>query len=276
MQLDYPLIPPHVLAHSDPKYIGKGASKGLARGLLLSLDGREKVGEGMGLGAIAVRMHDQTIFAVKSTDTIVGHSEIIKEFQLNHVCGKAWRGKESERMNKAGERIVQLYMRYPWLQKSILHPRIIATAQKICRISNTFIPVASVARATFSYKLSPGKIEISGEITWQQKPAEKVYLLNELSAEFLDACWNGHTTLPAPSGWQLAIDNEENLALQNKASGFMLDAKAFRCSAQQWQKIYGRESSATLSWAGIIYEITPELSACSPLSFTYCLDLRYR
>jgi len=179
-------------------------------------------------------------------------------------------------MNKVGERIVQLYMRYPWLQKSILHPRIISTAQKLGGISNTLIPIASVARASFSYKLSPGKIEISGEILWQQQAAEKVYLLNELSADFLDASWNGHDTLPAPAGWGKNINGEDKLSLLNTSSGLVFGSTAFHCSEKKWQKIYGRENSATLSWAGIIYEITPETPECSPLSFAYCLDMRYR
>jgi len=68
---------------ADDRYVGEGVSLGLARGLLGCYRGRNITQEGMGLGAVALRLGPFTYFAGTCETRTLAEGQFTKTFSLD-------------------------------------------------------------------------------------------------------------------------------------------------------------------------------------------------
>ena len=296
MPAEYEIIPGRAWIKNDPGYQGRGRSARLARGLCLWVAGTNQTGEGMGLGAVALGRGRQTFFAAAPSPAEDQLDQAAAEpfgggpgpeagpaftwrrdYALDRVAVKTLGGVPVPGLTLLGHLLVALYMRFPWLQRSILHPRLLTAGQRAFRIGSGFRRIPPLARCRMHYTLRPGEIAITGEVNWQGQPPHKIYLLNELSSAFLDSCWQGGQWLPPPTGWEAANTGGEEPWLASSAGGIALQGSPATCSWGEVEKYLGREAAGDLAWAGIIYQITlphrrPE--GRTAVEFSYQLKVR--
>ncbi len=199
-----------------------------------------------------------------------------RSFLLNCRGEKALWGHPAPRLSQVGDKLVAHYMERPWLQKTLLHPRLLTLGQKILGIQPYYRAVDPVAQVDFAYCPAPGKITVSGQLTWLGPPGEKVFLLNELSAAFFDKGYCQGKWVAPPCGWVRADELGADFALASSQFGVAMRGGELTLSAGTGEKHFGREMAGDLVWAGVIYQVdlpARDTASEAPLNFSYDLEV---
>lgn len=183
---------------SEESYRGEGVSHGLARGILVFADGKNITGEGMGIGAVAIRTDQFSCFARNCTTTILGPGVIEKKFLVD--CRLLWsRGKTgSIPLTRFLESIAGLYMRRPALQSLF---RLGSSIRRALGIHSVFEPIPPVAEATFLYRIDKNNVDVSCRIKPLRERFTSAFILNELAADIFTHGFSQGTPTDPPSGW---------------------------------------------------------------------------
>ena len=254
---------------SDSVYQGEGISKGLARGLLVYYGDCNLTGEGMGIGSIALRDHECTYFSRSWTDST--ESGVLKRtFSIDTRMVWGIRGKPSNFLTRWIESGISAYMQLPWFQRIIMLP--VLPLRSLLDIHPVFETIPSRGKVTFTYRVTGHHVDVHVENDMSFRPKDTLCLLNELSAAWFTAGWDGkHATSPPP-GWEKVGPDQMPVSLVDPEHGIRFFMGRPSVSPSVPHTIYrGREQSGDLCWAGFCLELGPLNGVQESLEAWYCI-----
>ena len=256
----------------DSVYQGEGISRGLARGLLVYYGDCNLTGEGMGIGSIALRDHECTYFSRSWTDST--ESGVFRRtFTLDTRMMWGIRGRPSNILTRWIESGISAYMQLPWFQSILMLP--VLPLRTLLGIHPFFETIPPRGKATFTYRVTGQKVEIQVESTMTVRPKDTLCLLNELSAAWFTAGWDGNRTVSPPPGWEKVGSDQMPVSLVDPIHGirFFMDRPSVSPSVPH--TIYrGREQSGDLCWAGFCLELGPLDGVQEWLEARYCIGFK--
>jgi hypothetical protein len=235
--------------------------------LILISNETELVGEGIGLGAPAIRCGDRTYFSGSSTiefEQTRNHATAVKKFSLNLTSERTLRNikLETKAIRKIRRSFDKLYM-------SHRHMRLLASenVQRHIGIRRAFAQTKPVGTANVTYNIDPPRIGIEARFSLLQNTGlQKIYLLNEQGAKHFRKYHDSSGTVLFDKdigAWETVHASWACICNMRNRVGFRLwkhkDAVLHR----------GREFlNGTLDWIGLDYEADPE-----NLRFNYDIEL---
>jgi hypothetical protein len=258
---------------SDDSFPGEGVSIGLARGLVARHEGMDITGEGMGIGAVAIRTGGFTYFAENTNTKKAGH-RIVKHFLINKRLLWTFMGKPSAMLTKFGDKSTSLYMSGSLFQKTIMNLKLIVFIKKILGLGICFEHVNPVATATCEYTIKNTGVSVKCSVkTIRDEPA-KFYLMNEFSADFFHSAVRNKKIAAAPSGWKKIDTLKEFPWFYNPEKNIGFTVNAPEVSGNIPVDLYwGMEKADGISWAGFEYEANIKGIESKGLSMNYELVL---
>ncbi len=250
----------------DREYRGKGISEGLARGLLVFVSGENLTGEGMGIGSVAIRNDERTIFSRTRTDTGDIRTGMTRTYFID--TGMAWgfRGQVSPLLTKLIESAVSMYMHHPRLQGLLMGP--VMPLRNLLSIHPVFEAVPRVAEVRVTYRVTGSDIDIRVIVHPCSRLTGTVCILNELAGDRFVAGWNDGR-IPPPPGWEEIPFRFPTCSLIDPDRGVRFWIRDVTSSPDLPVALFwGREQGGDLSWAGFSLEIGP-LDTGRELEFEY-------
>jgi hypothetical protein len=234
-------------------YQGEGISKGLARGLLVYYGDQNLTGEGMGIGSIATRDHECTYFSRLCTDST--ESGVLKRtFTLDTRMRWSIRGKPSNLLTRWIEHGISAYMQLPRYQRIIMLP--VPAISTLLDIQPLFETIPSRGKVTFVYRVTGNTVEVQVEINAPFRPQDTICLLNELSAAWFTAGWDGERMVSPPPGWEKVRSDQLPVSLVDPVHGIRFFMGQPSVSPPVPFTIYrGREQTGDVCWAGFCIEL---------------------
>jgi hypothetical protein len=258
----------------DDCYLGEGISTGLSRGLLVTVNGKNITGEGMGLGSIAARYGGYSYFSRHVATERTGTGTVEKTFLIDTRMAWAYRGTVSYSLTRCLEFIADCYMAMPSLQFLVA---LESPLKSRLAFAPFLEPVAPLVTARFTYRTDKerdGRVSITCRITSHNGPHPELFILNELgAASFTHSLTGGEPGSP-PSGWRRFPDGrraalyspESRLAFSVIPGSVVSDAD----TALFW----GRESTENLHWAGYEIRVRPRTRDTRTVSCSYEIELK--
>lgn len=245
------------------EFKGKGISKGLERGLLVSYSGLNLVQEGMGLGAPAIKSKNRTFFSRTSKLKQLSENEFAKDFYIDSEMVWEILKLKAESLNRLSllttfvNNLTDIYKKFPHMQRNLLKLGIFS--RNFFQVKSKIIKYGYIGTLRFYYTILNNKVEISVDFSTILKKNKnrisKVCILNELGGDFFNFTKIGDKILPPPVGWvkktslgdqslySKDLELEFNVEIIMKPSNFNVDF------------IYGRENISNFCWAGFDIEI---------------------
>jgi len=236
-------------------YTGEGKSQGLARGLLVYYGDRNITGEGMGIGSIALRDRNYTCFSRSWTDS-EEDGVLRRTFTLDtRMIWGIW-GKPSSLLTRLVESGISTYMQHPRLQGSIMLP--VFPLRTLLGIHPLLETIPSRGTVSFTYRITANQVEVHAEIHVPVGPRDTLCLLNELSAAWFTAGWDGKRVDVPPPGWEKVRPDQLPVSLVDPLHGirFFME-KPIVSYPVPLAMFRGREQSGDLCWAGFCIELGP-------------------
>jgi hypothetical protein len=239
----------------DSIYQGEGISQGLARGLLVYYGDQNLTGEGMGIGSVAIRNHGCTYFSRSWTDST--EAGVLKRtFTLDTRMWWSIRGKPSGLLTRRIESGISAYMQLPRFQSIIMLP--VLPLRTLLGIHPLFETIPPRGRVTFTYRVTGHHVEVHVEMNVPVRPKDTVCLLNELSAAWFTAGWDGERPVSPPPGWEKVSSAQLPVSLVDPVHGIRFFMGQPSVSPPVPITIYrGREHTGDLCWAGFCIELGP-------------------
>jgi hypothetical protein len=234
------------------KFRGSGASSGLARGLVAEYAGRDITGEGMGIGAVALRTGGFTYFAEMASIRTSGN-RVVKRFLLNRRMLWTFMGRPSVVLTRMSELSTSLYMSGGFMQKTLMNLKLIVRLKKLARIGTRFERTRPVASAVCEYTLGRSAVSVKCRIRRESKSPAKLYLMNEFSADFFQAAVMDERPLRTPSGWERLGRRVPMFVSPETGAGFTVSLPEIS-GAGRTGIYWGRERAGDVNWAGFEYE----------------------
>jgi hypothetical protein len=231
----------------DSIYQGEGISMGLARGLLVYYGDQNLTGEGMGIGSVAIRDHECTYFSRSRTDST--EAGVIKRtFTLDTRMRWSILGKPSSLLTRWIEHGISAYMQLPRFQSIIMLP--VSPISTLLDIHPLFETIPSRGKVTFVYRVTGNTVEVQVEINMPFR------LLNELSAAWFTAGWDGERMVSPPPGWEKVRSDQLPVSLVDPVHGIRFFIGQPSVSPPVPFTIYrGREQTGDVCWAGFCIEL---------------------
>jgi hypothetical protein len=257
---------------AEPDYRGQGISLGLARGLTAWIDRQNLTQEGMGLGTIAARFRGLTYFCLGSSTEEHGQGRIGKEF---HLDGRiqwrigAWRPPWLSRIL---EKTADAYMGAPKLQSSLLAAATVI--RKKLRFLAGFIPTPPIAESLFDYVVRGPEVEITARVLMRKRGFSKLFILNELGADYFSRAWSGRREISPPSGWTPLPQSLPTPELYDPDHGARFSIRSLRVQpALPFKIFWGRENVPEYCWAGFEFELDLRRARVEELTLTYTVSI---
>jgi hypothetical protein len=239
----------------DRSSIGEGISRGLARGLLVYYADQNLTGEGMGIGSIAFRTPECTYFSRSWTDS--SEAGVYKRtFTLDTRMRWSIHGRPSDLLTRFIEYGISAYMQLPRFQGSIMVP--VPALSTLLGIHPLFETIPSRGKVTFSYRVTGNTVEVQVEIITPVMPEDTLCVLNELSAAWFTAGWDGKRPVSPPPGWEKVSSAQLPVSLVDPEHGIRFFMGRPSSIPPVPLSIYqGREQSGDVCWAGFCIELGP-------------------
>ena len=234
---------------------GEGISRGLARGLLVYYGDCNLTGEGMGIGSIALRDHEGTCFSRSWADS-AETGVLRRTFTLDTRMRWGIHGKPSGILTRWIEKGISVYMLLPRLQSSIMVP-VLPLRTFLC-IHPMFETISPRGSVTFTYRVTGTFVDVHVESTLPVVPGDTLCLLNELSAAWFTAGWDGKKVTSPPPGWQKVGPGQMPDSLVDPVHRIRFCmSRPFVSQSVPFTVYRGREQSGDLCWAGFCLELGP-------------------
>lgn len=240
----------------------------LQKGLVLMLDGRELIEEGIGFGVPVVKYGDKTYFsssAQVSTDKIGGTSLIKKVYLMDTISRKKfWRARyiDDNLYSKWRKIFEKSYLKHK--QFTVIFNRIMEL-REIAKIKTEFVKVKPRGTIIVYYQFQPTNINVNvnfKDLTLHG--CEELLVLNEQGSTFFAhyADTGGAQLLGSKIGaWDKV--NAETATMQNDEVTFSLKNVYGGLLFRGWERTRKR-----FSWAGLSYSLSPNNG-----TFTYTINL---
>jgi len=254
----------------DDAYAGAGLSLGLARGLLCAYAGRNITQEGLGIGVPALRQGGFTCFATATRTERLAPNALARSYAVDRRM--VWRlgGRPSLALTRIVERGAAAYMRRPWLQPSLL-----ALASRLRRLAGAtphFEEIAPVAIADFTYIWDRSRVDVECRFRRLGDAPARLFVMNELGADFFRASWLDGREAPPPTGWQPLPAGAP--ALYDPQLGLRFSLVRAAADAPATPRLFwGRERNADCCWAGFELEFAGAALPAGGLSCRYAVKL---
>jgi hypothetical protein len=236
-----------------PEYHGEGISRGLARGLLVYYGDCNLTGEGMGIGSIALRDRECTYFSRSWADSSEAGA-LRRTFTLDTRMRWAIGGKPSSLLTRCIESCVSAYMQLPRFQKFFLLP--VFPVRTLLGIHPIFESVPPRGKVTFTYRVNGSHIRVHAEITLSAGEQDTLCLVNELSAAWFTAGWDGNRVSSPPPGWKKVNPDQLPASLVDPVHGIRFFAGQPSVSLPVPFTLYtGRELNGDHCWAGFCIQV---------------------
>jgi hypothetical protein len=232
--------------------------------MLVLLDGKNITGEGMGIGAIALKGPRFFCFSRTCTAKVLSPGVIEKTFFID--CRLLWgrANSPSVPVTLLLQGIADWYMRLPVLQPFL---RFSSPVRSRLGLRTFFEPIPPVAEARFTYRFNRDKVEVSCSVRPLGEHFTSAVILNELAADTFTHAFSGGEATPPPSGWLQFEPGCElydpvrqiRFGISYTADGRSVPGKLF----------WGREYTGELRWAGFGIEIPGNEASDEPLSCSY-------
>ena len=183
----------------DSIYQGEGISKGLARGLLVYYGDRTLPARGWVSGVSRSGTLNARIFPGPGR-THQKREFIKRTFTLDTRMRWGIRGKPSDLLTRLIESGISAYMQFPG-SRGLSCCRYLAL-RTLLGIHPLFETIPSRGKVTFSYRVTGNNVEVQVEIITPVMPQDTLCLLNELSAAWFTAGWDGERPVSPPPGWE--------------------------------------------------------------------------
>jgi hypothetical protein len=239
----------------------------LQKGLILISNERELAGEGIGLGAPAIRYKDRTYFSGSSTmefEKTRSHATAVKKFSLNLTSERTLRNikLETKAIRKIRRNFDKLYMNHR-------HMRLLASEnmQRHVGIKRAFAQTKPLGTVNVTYNINPPNVRIETEFNLlQNKGLQKIYLLNEQGSTHFRKYYDSKGTVL----FDKDIGAWETVRAPWACIYNVEDRFGFRLWKHKGAVLHrGREFlNGTLDWIGLDYEADPE-----NLRFNYDIEL---
>ncbi|MGA2912281.1 MAG: hypothetical protein ABSE07_02060 [Methanoregula sp.] len=253
----------------DTAYRGEGISQGLARGLLVYYGDLNLTGEGMGIGSVAIRDHECTYFSRSWTDSAESGA-LKRTFTFDTRMMWGIRGKMSGILTRWIEYGISAYMQLPRLQSSIMLP--VLPLRNLLGIHPVFETIPSRGKVTFTYRVTGHNVDVHVESDMPFRPKDTLCLINELSAAWFTAGWDGKRTVSPPPGWENVGSDQLPVSLVDPVHGIRFFMGWPSVSPSVPHTVYrGREQSGDLCWAGFCLELGPLDGVQESLEARYCI-----
>lgn len=232
--------------------------------MLVLLDKKNITGEGMGIGAIALKGPRFFCFSRTCTTREVRPGVIEKTFLIDSRLLWGRGNAPSVPVTLVLQRIAEWYMRWSVLQPLL---RFSSPARITLGLRSFFEIIPPVAEARFTYRIDGDKVEVSCSIRSLGERFTSIVILNELAADtFTHAFSGGHVT-PPPSGW---LQFEPGCDLYDPVRGLRFSISYTDPDQSVPGKLFwGREYTKELRWAGFGIEIPGNEGSDEPLSCSY-------
>jgi len=232
--------------------------------MLVIFDGKNITGEGMGIGAVALKGSRFFCFSRTCATREQGPGVIEKEFLIDSRMIWGRKNSPSIPLTRVLDRVADWYMRWPALQPLLCFSSPVRSA---LGLKPFFEPIPPVAEARFTYRFNGDKVEVSCSIRPLGEHFTSVVILNELAADtFTHAFSDGEATSP-PSGW---LQFEPGYELYDPVQQIRFGISYSDGERSVPGKLFwGREYTRELRWAGFGIEIPGNEESDEPLSCSY-------
>jgi hypothetical protein len=253
-----------------PNFLETGA---LQKGLVLLLDGRELVEEGVGFGLPIVKYMDKTFFSSKAEVSMRKNSSgytLTKVYTLDTVSLKKF-GRatyiDDSLYSPLRKTFHSLYLKHKKLTPLFNK---VMEFRELANIKTEFVTVKSRGTVTVDYHLQSTGINI--EANFSKVTLNKcceVLILNELGSgvfeEYTDSS-GLHLFGIKIGAWETVTADKATLQNANKQISFTLQNYASAKLFRGWERTRNR-----FSWAGLSYSMRPNTG-----TFNYPITVRFK
>jgi hypothetical protein len=242
----------------------------LQKGLVLVLDQRELIEEGLGFGVPVVKYADKTYFSGSARswmETEEKHPTLVKSFNLNMISRKRIGNGPfvNDNLYHILHRAFEIgYINYQGLARA---SNKIMELRKTFNINTEFIKVKSRGSMTFKYSCRPNKIEITMESSLLElNKCNEIVILNEQGSTFFRRYTDstGHVLFDRGIGaWTKIMADEASFSDTEQTFSFTIKNRSYFSLFRGWEKTKKR-----FSWAGLAYSLPPRQS-----TFDYSIRL---
>lgn len=256
----------------DPRYRGEGISLGLSRGLVVLVDGGNVTQEGMGLGTAACRHRGFTYFCADAA----AHDGEGGSFRIRGRLDRRimWRmgGWQSSWLTRLAESSAHGYMSIPGLQRPLM--ALATLIRTKLRLNPRFVPAPPVAEALSACTVRDGRVDIECTVRLLRGGATKVFIMNELGADFFPEAIVKRRMVAPPTGWQPVPRDPPVPALYDGHHGLRFSLSSIAVTPAAPHKLFwGREKTADYCWAGFEIEVDVRRLHAETLSVRYAVSL---
>jgi hypothetical protein len=260
--------------HIDDSISTGGKSHGLSSGLRVGYDSRDITQEGMGIGSLALKTDHSTYFPSTCRTEIIAPRKIHKTFRIDTRLSVCYGNHPSRFLSLVSEKMVDWYMNHPLFQKMFLG--IGPPIQRLLHLSFRRETIQPLAEALFTYDIDELTVTISCRLSLHREMACRVYILNELGADyFTRSLKNGVISAP-PSGWEpITLPALSPPTLYDDKNQIQFLIRDYRSDpAVPLRLFWGREKSPSLCWAGFEIELEMRAGRIHDPVITYAVELR--
>jgi hypothetical protein len=213
----------------------------------------------MGIGSVALRDQEYTYFSRSWTDLF--EAGVLKRtFALDTRMGWSIQGILSGHLTRWIESAISVYMQMPRFQRILMLP--VLPLRTLFGIHPVFRTIPCRGKVTFTYQVDGHHVDV--RVTWNVpfRPQDTLCLLNELSAAWFTAGWDGKRQVSPPPGWEKVDPTRIPVSLIDPDHGirFFLDQPSVTPPVP-FTLFKGREKTGDLCWAGFCIELgQPDVS----------------
>ncbi|MCL4417652.1 MAG: hypothetical protein M1308_03065 [Actinobacteria bacterium] len=243
-----------IIYYSDDSYLGEGMSLGIARGMLVKYKDMNIVQEGLGIGNLALKNGLMTYFASTGNTIQFSDTQFRKTFFVDSVL--LWRinGKVSTFVTRIIDILAQCYMLLPGLQNNLL--RTGTSLRNLFKLTPQLIKIAPIAEACFNYSVEKDELYIECKIKSLAGYLSKVFILNELGADYFTNGIRNEEIVSTPTGWNYIKSKHDCPAFYNPEYNLSFLVKKINVNDSiPYKTLWGREKTRDLSWAGFEFEL---------------------
>ena len=261
-----------IFYYSDDDYAGEGISLGIARGILVKYNNLKIVGEGTGIGSLALKNKLLTFFPTTCKTVQLSKTQFRKTFLIDSVMLWQLNDRPSRLLTALIELMANGYMFFPGFQNRLLKTG--TFLRRLFKITPLIKKIPPVAEASFKYSIDSDEISVECDISSLQGYFSKAYILNELDADYFQYGIVNGENVAAPSGWNLidSVSQHNAFYCRDYFLSFLIKKIEFKNNVP-YKIFWGREKSKDLSWAGFELESDCRNKKIKKISCSYIVKL---